>query len=159
MIVWLIYFLCSAAFTPILGSYYGKPNKTIHLKDVSCFGDEDDLNQCTKVTVSLTAGKKLLNITEVAGVDCVFDEPTEPPCIKNPSIDPSDACTDIGTFRLMNNGVQSNDEGRLEHCHSNGYWTPLCMLDGRAAGLACKYFGHNQYYCKIIYRLILKLSY
>lgn len=136
-------------FTPVLGSKYGKPNKAILFSDVSCFGDEDDLNQCTKVSVSLAAGKKLLNITNVAGVDCLFDEPTPPPCIVNPTIDPTDACTEPGTFRWIDkNGSPATKEGRIEHCHSNLFWTPLCMMDGRTAGVACKQFGFNQYSCK-----------
>lgn len=135
-------------FKPITGSFYGKPNKTIHLKDVACIGDEDDLSQCTKTQLYLTAGKNILNITEVAGVDCIFDEPTPPPCIENPAIDPSDQCQTPGDFRLMKDGVENKNEGRVEYCTASGYWSPLCHMDGQTAGVACREKEHTQYYCK-----------
>ena len=80
----------------LIDSFYGKNKKTIHLRDVACIGDESEISECTKTQLYfLTDGKAALNNTEVAGVDCIYDEPTEPPCIENPDIDPSDACGSV----------------------------------------------------------------
>ena len=141
---------CFIVFKPILGSHYGKPNKTIHLKDVSCFRDKPDLSECTKTKLYTTDGKKFLNITNVAGVDCIYDEPTPPPCIKNPTVDPSDACTTAGDFRLMNNGKTSKDSGRVEYCNGQ-FWTPLCSMDSITATVACRQLEHTLYYCITTY--------
>ena len=129
------------------GSYYGKPNKVIHFKDVSCVGNEDHFADCTRTHLSISVGKEILNGTDVAGVDCKYDPPTEPPCIENPDIDPSDACGSLGAFRLINNGNLSTIEGRLEYCNGN-WWTPVCTMDERTATVACRHFGHTQYSCK-----------
>ena len=77
--------------------------------------------------MAVSVGKQILNETEVAGVDCIYDPPTEPPCIDNPDIDPSDACGSLGAFRLVNNGNLSTTEGRLEYCYGN-WWTPVCTM-------------------------------
>ncbi len=135
------------AFTPISGSFYGKPNKTIHLKDVACVGDEDNLVDCAKTQIYLTTGKALLKITDVAGVDCTYDEPTPPPCIVKPTIDPNDSCTESGAMRLIKDGTVNMIEGRVEYCNGE-FWTPLCSMDGITASVACKQLMHTQYYCK-----------
>ena len=137
---------------PVFNSFYGKPNKTIHLQNVSCLGDESGLSQCTKTQLSLSAGKELLNKTEVAGVDCIYDEPTPPPCIVNPDIDPSDSCSSKGSIRLMNISVELTNEGRLEYCNGE-FWTPLCSMDNKAAAVACGELGHTRYQCKIQYEM------
>ena len=97
-----------------------------------------------------------MNGTDVAGVDCIYDPPTEPPCIENPDIDPSDACGSLGTFRLINNSNPSTTEGRLEYCNGN-WWTPVCTMDERTATVACRHFGHTQYSCKYSVFEMLKL--
>ena len=95
----------------------------------------------------LTDGKAALNNTEVAGVDCIYDEPTEPPCIENPDIDPSDVCDSPGAFRLTNKELNSlSGEGRVEYCY-NSFWTPLCYMDNKMAIVACTELGFNQYKC------------
>ena len=119
------------------------------MKDVACVGDEDNIADCTKTLIYLTSGKNLLSTTDVAGVDCIFDEPTPPPCIVNPNIDPSDSCNQIGAFRLIKDGVMSTIEGRVEYCNGE-FWTPLCSMDGITASVACRYLGHTQYYCKCL---------
>ena len=131
----------------MLNSHYIKPRKTIHLKNVFCLGDESDLSECTSTQLSLSAGKKLLPNTEVAGVDCIYDEPTPPPCIVTPDADPSDSCSTEGSIRLMKNGVESRLEGRAEYCNGE-FWTPLCTMDNRAATVACGQLGHTQYQCR-----------
>ena len=131
----------------IPGSYYGKPNKTIHVKWVNCMGNEDDLTKCSRTKVSIVDGKKALPSTNVSGVDCIYDEPTEPPCIENPDVDPSDSCNSPGSFRLMKKGSVSTNEGRFEYCY-NEFWTPLCTMDNRLADVACRQLGHTQYSCE-----------
>lgn len=66
----------------VLGSYYGKPSKTVNLKSVSCLGTESNLNECTKSGLSLINGKAALLTQEVAGVDCIYDVPTQPSCVE-----------------------------------------------------------------------------
>lgn len=119
----------------------------IVMQDVSCIGKEKKISDCTKTDISdWSSAIAALNNTEVAGVDCVYDEPTEPPCIANPDIDPSDSCDDIGSFRLHTIDSDS-DEGRVEYCYDN-FWTPLCFMDHKAATVACAQLGFNQYKCK-----------
>ena len=132
---------------PISGSYYGSSDKIIHLKDVSCTGNEDNLAECTKTQLPFDIGKSAVENTDVAGVDCIFDiysKPTEPPCIARDEANPTEACTSAGSFRLVNGS--SKYEGRVEYCH-NSYWTPLCSMDNRAAKVACKQLGLTQYSC------------
>ena len=58
------------------GSYYGKPNRTIHLSDVQCSGDEKDIVSCNFKKYSLEEGKNKLNFINVAGVKCHGQEVT-----------------------------------------------------------------------------------
>ena len=55
----------------LTGSHYGKPNKTIHVGNVRCRGNEENLRQCSKITYSLEEGKQLRQDTDVAGVSCI----------------------------------------------------------------------------------------
>ena len=132
---------------PKLGSYYGKPNKIIHLEYVSCIGKENDLTECTNTQLSFENGKLALLENDVAGVDCIYDVPTEPPCVKNPAIDSSNACSSPGAVRLMNYGNLSTTEGRVDYCY-NDFWTPLCTMDQRVATVVCRQLGHLHYSCK-----------
>ena len=159
------YFITSITVaTPIHGSHYGKPNKTIHLKDVQCAGHEHNLAECTKTQLSLYSGKIALPVTNVAGVDCIYDVPTEPPCVPKPqganNLGPT--CTNNGDLRLMNQGSVSQDTGRVEYCY-NGYWTPLCQMDNNVASVICRQYGHTVYTCKrniiILVQSILLLYY
>ena len=131
----------------MLASYYGKSNKTIHASNVQCSGSEYSIKECHKTEYSLDSGKQLIQTADVAGVDCIYDEPTPPPCIVNPAVDPSDSCSIKGSIRLMKDGVQSTSEGRVEYCNGT-YWSPLCTMDSKATTVVCKQFGHTQYYCK-----------
>ena len=58
------------------GSYYGKPNKTIHLSNVQCTGDEKGIDSCNFKSYSLEEGKNKLNFINVAGVKCQRQEVT-----------------------------------------------------------------------------------
>lgn len=129
------------------GSNFEKPQKAILMESVLCTGTESSLAECTKTELSLSAGKALIGTIDVAAVDCIYDEPTEPPCIKDPKIDPSDKCTVNGASRLMHNGVESMTMGRFEYC-LEGYWVPLCQMNGLTASVVCKQLGFNQYTCK-----------
>ena len=128
--------------TPILNSQFGKPNNLIRFKSVTCVGNEMKLIDCSTKQLSIYQGRKQLNATSVAGVDCIYDVPTEPPCIQRPDSygTPGSNCTS-GSIRLIPPGV-----GRLEYCY-NGYWSPFCKLDPVAASLACQYLGYNDYTC------------
>ena len=56
----------------LLHSYYGKPNKAIHIGDVECYGTEDKLTECTMKSYSLKDGKNLQDNVDVAGVSCIL---------------------------------------------------------------------------------------
>ena len=131
-----------------MGSFHGKPLKTLHLENIICSGDESSLTECSFTRLSLSDGKKLLPNTDVAGVDCIYDRPAPPPCITNNDANPTYSCTAAkGSIRLVdNNGAESTNEGRVEYCNGQ-YWTPLCTMDNRAAAVACRQLGHTQYQC------------
>ena len=140
------------------GSKYGKSNKTIHASNVRCTGNEYSFAGCQKSTYSLSNGKQQLQTAEVAGVDCIYDEPTPPPCIVNPKVAANDSCNAKGSVRLVNNAVQSTtSEGRVEYCNGE-YWTPLCTMDNRAAAVICKELGHTQYQCKEINKIEMETN-
>uniref|UniRef100_A0A1X7VFB3 SRCR domain-containing protein n=1 Tax=Amphimedon queenslandica TaxID=400682 RepID=A0A1X7VFB3_AMPQE len=126
----------------IRGSYYGKPRLPVHFKHVSCFGQEPNILQCSKTILSLDNGKLALNTDDVAGVDCIHDEPTE--CIAPPSwINTAGSqCQFNGAIRLE--GSEEAGTGRLEYCY-NGYWSPFCKLDPVAASVVCKQLGFVNY--------------
>ena len=63
------------------GSHYGMSNISIHLRNVNCIGNEYSITECAKTINSLSQGKALISQVDVAGVDCVYDEPAPPPCI------------------------------------------------------------------------------
>jgi deleted-in-malignant-brain-tumors protein 1 len=131
---------------PVAGSKYGKPNKTIHYRDVTCFGSEKNLAECTKTTLSLYSGRLAVSSTSVAGVDCIYDVPTEPPCVPKPAVTPG-SCAD-GSVRLVTStGSVSTETGRAEYCY-NSNWTPFCKMDSKVASVICRQFGHTQYSCK-----------
>ena len=50
-------------------SHYSKPNKTIHIGNVGCHGNEANLHLCVMTIYSLEEGKHLQQ--DVAGVSCV----------------------------------------------------------------------------------------
>ncbi len=127
-------------------SLYGKSNLAVHYQTVTCAGDEYDIRECAVVTNSLFNGKRSISQIDVAGVDCVYDEPTPPPCITDPNIGPSDSCSNEGSIRLIKNGAENTIEGRVEYCNGE-FWTPLCSMDNKLAAVTCKQFGHTQYSC------------
>ena len=49
-------------------SYYGKPNKTVHLSGVQCNGEETRISECVYTKYSLEDGRTIPD--EVAGVRC-----------------------------------------------------------------------------------------
>ena len=139
----LLYFV---VYKPFTGSAFGKPSNRILLKNVKCSGNELKLIDCSSKQLSLWAGRKQLPTTSVAGVDCIYDEPTDPPCgTKQVSYDntPGSTCTP-GSVRLQGGSTSS---GRLEYCY-NGYWSPVCKLDPVTAMVACKDLGFTTYSCK-----------
>ena len=97
---------------------------------------------CSKTTLSLNNGKLALATDEVAGVDCIHNNPSE--CIPKPSWTntPGSQCSPNGTIRLQ--GSQEEGTGRLEYCY-NGYWSPFCELDPVAASIVCQQLGFVNY--------------
>ena len=135
---------------PVHGSKYGKPNKTIHFKEVACAGHELNLAECSKTILSLSNGKLALPTTDVAGVDCIYDVPTLPPCVSKPSVTPGN-CNN-GTIRLATTTGSSTDNGRAEYCY-NGMWTPFCKMDNKVASVICRQLGHTAYSCKYTFAI------
>lgn len=116
----------------------------ILFKDVSCAGYEVRISDCTKTELYYEDAIEALNSTEVAGVDCIYDESAKAPCIVNPDIDPSDGCSVTGSFRLSGS---VGSEGRVEYCY-DGFWSPLCTMDHKMAVVACRELGYTQYTCQ-----------
>ena len=52
------------------GSYYGKPNRTIHISRVRCTGDEVALSDCETTYLTLEEGKIVAEHISAAGVQC-----------------------------------------------------------------------------------------
>jgi hypothetical protein len=127
---------------PISGSRYGKPNLIIHFSDVSCFGHEANIIQCSKITLSFSNGKQALASASVAGVDCLYDEPTDCIIIPDWISVPGSECSSNGMIRLQ--GSDEEGTGRLEYCY-NGYWSPFCKLSHQTAYVACRELGYTNY--------------
>ena len=146
----------------VVNSYHGKPNKTIHLNNVTCSGHETHISQCSLVQLPITNGIQWLSNTTVAGVDCVHS----PPCVINN--DDFSECNTKGNIRLINNNnsnnnnnnnnnnndIESTTEGRVEYC--NGvYWTPLCTINNRVTAVICRELGHTDYQCTLLIIIIM----
>ena len=114
----------------------------VHFREVSCFGHEMNVVHCSKTILSLNNGKSALATDNVAGVDCIYDEPSE--CIRTPSwvSNEGSECFPNGNVRLQ--GSSESGTGRLEYCY-NRYWSPFCHLDPVAASVVCKQLGFTSY--------------
>lgn len=124
------------------GSFYGKPDKAILLSNMGCTGDEFDLDDCSFISYSLTEGKSLQDVVQVAGVACLPKD-----CIP-PKVQGSD-CT-IGSVGLEP-GSGVDGAGNLQYCY-NGTWSYFCNLDQTAASVACRQLGYQNYDCKYMLR-------
>ena len=134
--------------TPLLGSYYGKERKPIRFMNANCSGSEKKFVNCPITTLSQRAAEAALSQYDIASVDCVYDTPTDPPCVPRPSSydTAGSECSNNGQIRLQG-GNQQGGYGRLEYCY-NGYWSPFCKMDPKAAMVACREFGFTSYSCK-----------
>ena len=56
--------------TGIIGSYYGKPNRTAHLTNVTCNGSEITLDMCERMVLPPDEGIAEFSKTNAAGVRC-----------------------------------------------------------------------------------------
>ena len=139
---------CSILFIDAIsqyGSFYGKPNKTVHYTNVHCTGAEDSMEECTKTIISLVDGTTIYKNVSVVGVDCFPEAPTEPSCVvmnitaQNPPL-----CNE-GEVRLVNGSVGA---GRAEFCF-NGHWSPFCNMNEATASVICKQLSFNSYTCEI----------
>ena len=127
----------------ILNSSYQRPNKTVHLTNVLCSGNEENINACTKTSIPLEVGKTTYRNSTVVAVDCSAEPPTEPTCLpKQGLVISAPPCSTEGSVRLVDGST--NSEGRLEFCHTRK-WSPFCTLDFSAASVACKQLGYSQY--------------
>ena len=68
--------------TPILNSQYGKPNKTVHLSNVNCYGAESSLRDCSAYKKSINNG----NGYSVAGISCPPIPYTSPSMSLEPTV-------------------------------------------------------------------------
>ena len=60
----------------IIGSYYGKPNRTIQLTNVTCNGSEITLDMCERMVLPPDEGIAEFSKTNVAGVRCGSPPPS-----------------------------------------------------------------------------------
>ena len=59
-----------AGATAVIGSHYGKPNRTIQLMNVVCNGSEEELDRCQKMLLTPEDGVAQFSKVNVAGVNC-----------------------------------------------------------------------------------------
>lgn len=138
----------TTAATARLGSLYGKGRKPLRLRNMACTGTEKRLVQCAQYKYSYVDGVAALPQYDVAGVDCIYDAPTDPPCVQRPASfdtpNSNNPCTN-GQIRLQG-GSASDGYGRLEFC-IDGYWSPFCKMDPNVATVACRQLGYTDYSC------------
>lgn len=132
---------------PQIGSYYGKPNLTIHYSNVACVGSEQRVVDCSKQILPLQTGKDMLSQTDVAGVKCYTPDQCVPPSVTDGS-----ACTD-GDVQLMG-GQPGIPEGIINYCYK-GTWSPLCNLGPKEAAVACRQLGYTSTNCKLNMSLLI----
>ena len=122
-----------------IGSFFGKPDKTVHLSNIQCMGDEENINECTKTVFSLEEGKNKLKTVQVAGVECY---------VPNECMPPPAGGSDCVNGNLRLTGVNANNgEGVLEYCYK-GLWSTFCSLSGKEALVACRQLGYMDFDCK-----------
>ena len=137
----LVHYSFDTDTIPQTGSYYGKPNLTIHYKDIQCAGGEQKLDDCTKTILPLQTGKSLLSQTAVAGVKCYTPNQCVPPSVT------SGGSCQHGQLRFS--GKQSSyPEGNLQFCY-HGTWSPFCSLGPNEAVVACRQLGYTSTNCKL----------
>ena len=117
----------------LVGSPFGKANKTIHLTNVNCVGSEERIDDCTKNTVPLYDGKTIYANVDVAGIQCIPH--TGPVCFDNPTGTPLGSECNSGDAKFADDAV--GDQGTLLFCY-NGQWSPFCAISEAAAAVACK---------------------
>ena len=59
-----------AGVQAVLNSFYGKPDRTLHLSTVACTGSENKLVECSFQLLPLEDGKSIVKNVDVAGVSC-----------------------------------------------------------------------------------------
>ena len=113
-----------------------------------CTGQESQIDDCTKTSLSLQEGKSVVNQTNAAGVRCY----TPDWCIIPPT--GGVTCTH-GEVRLTG-GRPTAAEGNLEYCYY-GTWSLFCNLGPQEALVACKQLGYVQYDSMLAFYLINRL--
>ena len=66
----MLYYWFIVVATPVTGSFYGKPNRTIQLSNAGCNGTETNLHDCDVTILSPQDGLAQFNSVNVAGVNC-----------------------------------------------------------------------------------------
>ena len=90
-----------------LNSPYERPNRTVHLTNVLCSGNEESINACTKTSISLAVGKTIYRNSPVVAVDCSPEPPTEPTCLpKQGLVIPAPPCSSEGSVRLADGSTE-----------------------------------------------------
>lgn len=67
-------------------SYYGKPNRTVHISRVSCGGSEAALRDCDAIYLTLEDGKIVADHISAAGVQCVRNDVSRETVLVNNTI-------------------------------------------------------------------------
>ncbi len=70
-------FYCFLGAKGFTDSPYGNPNKTVHLSNVECTGDEESLSDCDAVHIAPDEGRDLYKVVNVVGVSCVAENDPE----------------------------------------------------------------------------------
>ena len=141
----------------MVDSFYGKPNRTVHFKNVACLGKEQTISECSKFSYSIEGGKVAIGSVEVAGVQCLnYISPTSQPCLSAPDTKNISPRCNESDLRLS--GGSSPNEGILEFCYQQ-QWSPFCNLHHIEASVACKQLGFTQYTCENVKLTIITACY
>ena len=81
-----------------MNSFYGKPDRTLHLSTVACTGSEDKLAECSSERLSLEDGKVIIKHVGVGGVSCTSSLPISTP---TPSLDVSEHLLSYSTIYII----------------------------------------------------------
>ena len=115
-------------------------NKTIHVLNVQCHGNEVGIHECIQTVYSLMDGKQMMKNVEVAGVKCYVPSTCTPP---------PNGGTECANSDLRLTG----DNAKRWRRHTGISATKDCghhfySLGAKEAVIACRQLGYFDYDCR-----------
>ena len=84
----------------MLNSFYGKPDRTLHLSTVVCIGSEERLVECSFELLSLEDGKEVAKHVDIAGISCK-ETFSSSPLVPSPSPDVNEHLVPHSTMYII----------------------------------------------------------